>query len=880
MSTTIADLLVNFRGDIGDLASKIAAAKTDMNTVAESAKSSGGGILSGFKSGISGVLDFGAKIGQTVIGMQGLAQGAVGLASALLEPNASMEQTSTAFTQLLGSSKAASAELKDLQQFAASTPFEFPELADSTQKLLAFQIPLKDTKPLLTAIGDALSGLGKNTAASLDQVVNVFGQMNAAGKIQTQDLMQLTSVGINGFQILADQMHKPVSVIKDMVTSGVIPAQKGIEMLRAGMEKTFGGGMQAQSMTFNGLLSTFQDNIGAAWRTMSGPLFNSAKSALTEAGNLVSSPAFQDFATGTGQAIAHVFSQIGNFVSTNVVPAVHEFVGVIQSPQLAAFLIQLRDLGTQLVGMVAPAFKDSSVSAGSLFTFIKTTGLPALTGLVGGLTQTIKFLKDNGDAVKITAAAITVLFVPALIKSGVESTIASVKMTGQYIQGIIKTGIAGWEAAGKVATFIGSMIASGTQSVIAGAQIAASFVANMVKTGVEAAAAGVKIGVAFVANVAKAGIQAVVSGAQMLASLVPAIISVVAEATIAAVTAIPALVVGFGAWAAGAIAAAIPTLALTWPILAVAAAVVAVILIFKNWGAISTWVGGVFDWLGTHLREVATNIKNGVGDKFNELGTNIRNKATEIKNDVGQKFSDLGTNVHDKTTEMGVNVLNTWNKLNHSTDSSWQDIANTAGKRIGQMKDSVIASVGQMVANVVAWLINLKNQAGQKASDIVAAIRNFFTNLPGEAMQWGRNIIQGLINGIGSMLGNLSNMAGQAAQTIANFLPHSPAKEGPLRELNVFGPSLVKGVASGIDTSAPMLRASMLHLVQPMAYPIRPSAGMIASSVQASGSGGSSAGGQGQTFILEVDGMMLAKINNKNTDKLVRLKLGSKGRVA
>src|SRR6266487_4510893 len=716
MSTTIADLLVNFRGDIGDLASKIAAAKTDMNTVAESAKSSGGGILSGFKSGISGVLDFGAKIGQTVIGMQGLAQGAVGLASALLEPNASMEQTSTAFTQLLGSSKAASAELKDLQQFAASTPFEFPELADSTQKLLAFQIPLKDTKPLLTAIGDALSGLGKNTAASLDQVVNVFGQMNAAGKIQTQDLMQLTSVGINGFQILADQMHKPVSVIKDMVTSGVIPAQKGIEMLRAGMEKTFGGGMQAQSMTFNGLLSTFQDNIGAAWRTMSGPLFNSAKSALTEAGNLVSSPAFQDFATGTGQAIAHVFSQIGNFVSTNVVPAVHEFVGVIQSPQLAAFLIQLRDLGTQLVGMVAPAFKDSSVSAGSLFTFIKTTGLPALTGLVGGLTQTIKFLKDNGDAVKITAAAITVLFVPALIKSGVESTIASVKMTGQYIQGIIKTGIAGWEAAGKVATFIGSMIASGTQSVIAGAQIAASFVANMVKTGVEAAAAGVKIGVAFVANVAKAGIQAVVSGAQMLASLVPAIISVVAEATIAAVTAIPALVVGFGAWAAGAIAAAIPTLALTWPILAVAAAVVAVILIFKNWGAISKWVGGVFDWLGTHVREVATNIKNGVGGAFDSMGTNVRNK----------------------TTELGTNVLNQWNKLNHSSDSSWQDIANTAGKRAGQMRDAVVGYVQQ-----------LGSQLGAN-----------FSRIATQAVVWGANFISGLISGIESMAGNMENVIG------------------------------------------------------------------------------------------------------------------------
>src|SRR6266496_610995 len=529
----VGTLLVKYNADTGALTAASSQAKNALSSISDTAQSSGGGVISGFGKMISGAVDFGAKVGQTIFGIRSLAQSAISLGSALLEPNASMEQTTVAFKQLLGSSSAATAELKDLQSFAASTPFEFPELADSTQKLLAFQYPLKETKPLLTAIGDALSGLGENTAAKLDQVVSVFGQMKSSAHLMTGDVMQLTSVGINGFQILADQMHKPVSVIKDMVTSGVIPAQKGIEMLRAGMEKTFGGGMQAQSQTFNGLLSTFQDNIGAAWRTMSGPLFDSAKNALTQLGNLVSSKQFQDFATGTGQAIAHVFSQIGNFVSTNVVPAFHEFVGVIQSPQLAEFVNQLRDLGTQLVGMVAPAFKDSSVSAGGLFTFIKTTGLPALTGLVGGLTQTIKFLKDNGDAVKVTAVALGVLFVPALIKSGVESTIASVKMTGQYIQGIIKTGIAGWEAAGKVATFIGQMIASGTQSVIAGAQIAASFVANMVKTGVEAAAAGVKIAAAFVANVAKAGIQAVVSGAQMLASLVPAIISVVAEATIA-----------------------------------------------------------------------------------------------------------------------------------------------------------------------------------------------------------------------------------------------------------------------------------------------------------------------------------------------------------
>src|SRR6266536_931309 len=694
MSTQVADLLVNFRADISNLGAGIAQAKREIGSIAEAAQSTGNGILSGFKSGISGVLDFGAKIGQTVIGMQGLAQGAVGLASALLEPNASMEQTTVGFETLLGKGKATQDFLSQLKDFAAATPFEFPELATDAQHMLAFGFTAKEVIPTLTNIGDAMGAMGKSSA-DIDHIVGIFGQMHAAGKLNAGDMMQLADEGIPAWKMLAEAMGKTVPEVQKLTTSGLIPADTAIKAVSEGMHKMFGGGMAAQANTFNGLLSTLQDNASAALRAFTGPLFDKAKTGLTQLGNLVSSKQFQDFATKTGTAIGTAFTDIGNVIGP-VVTGIGAFVGWLQQGS-------------------APAV-----------------------------------------AVGIALA----------------------------------------------------MIAGGFAAIQIGAFIAA----------------------------------------------------------------VPALVGGFIAWAVAAWTAAAGTIAATWPLFAIGAAVVAVVAIIvlavKNWGAISKWIseqwGRMCSW---------------VGEQFSKLGSFLHDTATNIKNGVGDKFDQLGTNVHNKTTEMGVNVLNTWNKLNHSTDSSWQDIANTAGKRIGQMKDSVIASVGQMVSNVVIWLINLKNQAGQKANDIVAAIRNFFTNLPGEAMQWGRNIIQGLINGIGSMLGNLSNMAGQAAQTISNFLPHSPAKEGPLRELNVFGPSLVKGFASGIDNSAPMLRASMAHLVTIGTYPIKPSAGMIASSVAPAMAMQGSTGGQGQTIILEVDGMVLAKVTQKNTDKLVRLKLGSKGRV-
>jgi hypothetical protein len=312
-----------------------------------------GSSFTGHVTGMIGSLvNFGSKIGMTVFGLQNLYQGVIGFGKALIGGNASMEQTTVAFKQLLGSSAAANAELKDLQQFAASTPFEFPELADATQKLIAFQFPLKQTKPLLTAIGDALSALGSNTPATLEQVVHVFGQMHSTTHLMTGDLMQLTDVGINGFQILADQMHKPVSVIRDMVSKGLIPANDGIEMLRKGMEKTFGGGMQKQSQTFNGLLSTFTDNIGQAWRTFTGPLFDKAKEALTKLGDLVSSKQFQDFAKVMGDKVGGAIKYVSDVIG--------QVVKAFQSPEFA-------ELGQTLRELVGPAFQKAGEIISSIF---------------------------------------------------------------------------------------------------------------------------------------------------------------------------------------------------------------------------------------------------------------------------------------------------------------------------------------------------------------------------------------------------------------------------------------------------------------------------------------------------------------------------------
>jgi tape measure domain-containing protein len=369
----LAEMTIKYTVDLSDVTAGISKLKADMSTAGTTTQASTGGMLSGFKSAAGGLLDFGAKLGQTVIGVKGLADGAIGLGQALIGGNASMEQTQVAFQTLLGSSKAAGDYLQQLQGFAASTPFEFPEVATAAQHMIAFGFSAKDVIPTLTDIGDAMSAMGKSTP-EIESVVAVFGQMKAAGRVNAQDMMQLSSQGIPAWKFLAQAMHMTIPEVQALSQKGLLPADKAIQALRAGMHNMFGGGMAAQATTFNGLMSTLQDNVGSAMRAFTGPLFAQAKTGLTQLGNLVTSPAFQKFATSMGQQLGQGLAVVAQVMTGYVVPGFQKLIQI--GSQVVAFfqqnraaMIALQAIGIAIAGgliaLLVVGFYAWAVAAGT-----------------------------------------------------------------------------------------------------------------------------------------------------------------------------------------------------------------------------------------------------------------------------------------------------------------------------------------------------------------------------------------------------------------------------------------------------------------------------------------------------------------------------------
>ena len=193
-----------------------------------------------------------------VIAGVGVALGALGLAS--VKAAGQMEQTRIAFTTLLKDGEKAKSFLSELEKFAASTPFELPGVLDASKRLLAFGFSAEQVIPILTAVGDSAAALGIGEEG-IQRLTLAIGQMQAKGKVSAEEMLQLAEAGVPAWEMLADKIGTDIPTAMDKASKGQISAAEGIQAVISGMNSKFGGMMEQQAQTVNGIMSNIQDSV-------------------------------------------------------------------------------------------------------------------------------------------------------------------------------------------------------------------------------------------------------------------------------------------------------------------------------------------------------------------------------------------------------------------------------------------------------------------------------------------------------------------------------------------------------------------------------------------------------------------------------------------
>jgi tape measure domain-containing protein len=199
-----------------------------------------------------------ANMGKSLMMMAGVA-GLGMLVKGSFELAAGFEQTRVSFQTLLGDVEKGNKLFEDIRQMAVATPYQTEDLSKAAQTLLAFNISGEKVLPTLSMLGD----LSMGNAAKMQQISLVFGQIQAAGRLTGQDLLQLINVGINPLQRLSEKTGKSMGQLRDEMSKGLISSQMVTD---AFIELTSEGGKfyqmsEKMSTTMSGRWSTLVDNV-------------------------------------------------------------------------------------------------------------------------------------------------------------------------------------------------------------------------------------------------------------------------------------------------------------------------------------------------------------------------------------------------------------------------------------------------------------------------------------------------------------------------------------------------------------------------------------------------------------------------------------------
>lgn len=265
-------------------------------------------------------------------------------------------------------------------------------------------------------------------------------------------------------------------------------------------------------------------------------------------------------------------------------------------------------------------------------------------------------------------------------------------------------------------------------------------------------------------------------------------------------------------------------------VLAIGALVAVGYLVYKNWDTIQAKVQELWQSITTTFQ----GIKDAIANAWNSVKTS----TVSIFTGIADFFREWGgTILAVLTGPIGLIVLlvvKNWDLIREKTAQAWDAVKQlTAGaweniKTIIKLAWEGIAGILKFYWDVISGIIKvgldlLTGNWSKAWADMKSIFKNLWNDIKGlfgamanDAVGWGKDFIQGLINGIKGMIGSVVNVVKDVASTITSFLHFSTPDEGPLANYETWMPDFMSGLAQGIERNKGLVKKAISGLAAEM----------------------------------------------------------------
>lgn len=181
--------------------------------------------------------------------------------------NQLQQNSRAALTSIMKGSKAANAQMDKLDEFATKSPFSKAVFITAQQQLLGFGMSAEKVLPTLDAIQNAVAATG-GSSQQVGELAYVIAQIQSAGKITGQDLMQMGVRGVDAAKLIGESLGKTFDEVRQMITNGTLDVNTALDALTKGMSNKFAGA----TANIKKQMSGATDRVKAATRDIGAEL--------------------------------------------------------------------------------------------------------------------------------------------------------------------------------------------------------------------------------------------------------------------------------------------------------------------------------------------------------------------------------------------------------------------------------------------------------------------------------------------------------------------------------------------------------------------------------------------------------------------------------
>lgn len=394
---------------------------------------------SGFNSGISklgGIAKKGAGVAVAAVGAVTAALGAGVVAG--VKYNASIESYQTSFEVMTGSAEKAAEVIDKLKKVGAETPFELPDLADTTQLLMNYGFSADEAMDKMMMLGDISQG----SADKMSRIATAYGQMSSAGKVSLEDVKQMIEAGFNPLQEISESTGESMASLYDRISKGTI----SVDEITASMQRSTSEGgkyfqsMEKQSQTFSGLISTLKDNA----QQLLGEVVKPISDGLTESLLPAAISAIEQLTQGFEEnGVSGMIQAAGNIVN-GLFAGIMENAPLLISTGMELLNQFLLGIATGIPALLTKGFEIvTQLTLGILQNLpqLITQGAAVITNFVNGLLSSLPSVLQSGVQMILRLVDGIINNLPAIISAAAQAIARFVASVASNLPQILSTGI-------------------------------------------------------------------------------------------------------------------------------------------------------------------------------------------------------------------------------------------------------------------------------------------------------------------------------------------------------------------------------------------------------------------------------------------------------